>query len=167
MKAHNNKQEIYKWLDGELKGIQKEMFETHSRTCLSCQKEIESAKTFHQLFKTASIHVEPSETFEADFWKKVYARQEKSWFTKLLRDIESHIPIPNFAQAFTVLLIALLIGGTGGAVSAMNTITPKKIETQQTSIKYLSGFQEFKGIPSSSVAASYLKLKTLEERNSI
>lgn len=112
--------------------------------------------------KTAPIPIELSETFEADFWKKVYARQEELWFIKLLREIESHIPTPSFAQAFAVLLIALLIGGTGGAVSVMNTITPQKIETQQTSIKYLSGFQEFKGIPSSSVAASYLK--AVEER---
>lgn len=163
MKAHNNKQEIYKWLDGELKGTQKEIFETHSHTCLSCQEEIESITSFHQLLKTVPIHIEPSETFEADFWKKVYARQEESWFTKLLRDIESHIPIPNFAQAFAILLIALLIGGAGGAVSAMNAVTPQKLGSQQTSIKYLSGFQEFKGIPSSSVSASYLK--TVDKRS--
>lgn len=164
MKAHNNKQEIYKWLDGELKGTQKEIFETHSRVCFSCRKEIESVTTFHQLFKTAPIHIQPSETFEANFWKKIYARQEEPWFTKLLRNIESHIPVPNFAQTFAVLLIALLIGGTGGAVSVMNAVTPQKLGSQQTSIKYLSGFHEFKGIPSSSVAASYLK--TVDERNS-
>ncbi len=164
MKTHNHKQDIYKWLDGELKDTQKEIFEVHFSTCFSCQKEIELVKTFHQLLKTAPIQIEPSETFEADFWRKAYARQEESRFTKLLRDIESHIPVPNFAQAFTVLLIALLIGGSGGVVSAMNTIMPERLQGERTSVQYLSGFHEFKGVPSSSVAASYLK--TVDKRNS-
>lgn len=121
-------------------------------------------KWIDDVLKTAPIPIELSETFEASFWKKVYAREQKFWFTKLLRDIESHIPIPTFAQAFAVLLIALLIGGTGGVVSAMNTINPQTLENERTSIKYLSGFHEFQGIPSSSVAASYMK--AVEERYS-
>lgn len=157
MKAHNDKNKIYKWIDGELRDAEKVAFETHLERCSPCQKEVDSIRTFHQLLKTAPLQIEPSETFEADFWRKIYTRQSESWFSKLLKNIESHIPVPNFAQALTVVFVALLIGGTGGGVSAMNTMTPERLEGARTSVQYLSGFQEFRGIPSSSVAASYMK----------
>lgn len=163
MRCKERGRNISQWLDGELKDSESTELEAHLSECLTCKQEVESRKKLDNLIQMANINVEPSSDFEATFWKKVYARGKEPWLSKLLKDIESLIPVPNLSQALAVLLIALFIGGTGGVVSAMNTITPEKLGAQQTSIKYLSGFQEFKGIPSSSVAASYLK--TAEERN--
>ena len=158
MKCHGQNRNIYQWLDGELKGPEKMAFEAHLKGCSICQHEMESSRAFHVILQASSLSIEPSSNFEPNFWEKIYARQEESWLSKVLRDIESLFPVPTFSQAFAVLLMALFIGGAGGAVSATNTINPQNLEGARTSIKYLSGFQEFKGIPTSSMAASYLKV---------
>ena len=163
MKCKWTVRKIYQWLDGELKNARKVAFESHLTGCVTCSKEIELARTFCKSLRAANTHIEPSPGFEATFWKKIYAREHESWLSKLLKDIESLVPVPTFSQAFAIFLIALLVGGTGGVVSAMNIITPARLEGEVTSVKYLSGFHEFQGLPSSSVAATYLKV--VRERN--
>ena len=108
-----------------------------------------------KLLKESFSTIEPSKDFERVFWQKILERQKEPWFVRVLKDIESYIPFPTPSQAVAFLLVALLIGGTGGVVSAMNV--PTSLEAKRTSVQYLSGFHEFKGIPSFSVTATYLK----------
>ena len=115
-----------------------------------------------RLLKESFSTIEPSKDFERVFWQKILERQKEPWFTRVLKDLESFVPFPTPTQAVAFLLVAFLIGGTGGVVSAMNV--PTSLEAKRTSVQYLSGFHEFKGVPSSSVAAAYLK--TIENRSS-
>ena len=108
-----------------------------------------------KLLKESFSTIEPSKDFERVFWQKILERQKEPWFVRVLKDLESFIPFPTPVQAMAFVLTAFLIGGTGGVVSAMNV--PTSLEAKRTSVQYLSGFHEFKGIPSSSVAATYLK----------
>jgi len=152
-----DRRRIYRWLDGALRGDEAQAFEIHLKQCPLCQQELESTRAFHDLLKWAPAAIEPSETFEAAFWKNAYAREREPWLTKILRDLESIMPAPNFAQAWVAILIAVLIGGGGGIFSALRTWGPAHLGAGQISIKYLSGFQEFKGIPESSITVSYMK----------
>lgn len=164
MRCNSDRRKIYRWLDGELEAPERRAFETHLKGCPACQKKVESLRGFHRMLQsTAPLLIGPSLDFESNFWKKAYARQHESRLSKFLKDIESLFPVPTFAHAVAILLLALLIGSAGGIVSARNIIMPQQLEDQRTSIQYLSGFREFKGIPSSSVAASYLM--AVEERN--
>ncbi len=87
------------------------------------------------LLKAIPSGIEPSANFEARFWQKIAERER---IPQVVRAFE-WIPMPSFAQAVAALLVAVLIGGAGGAVSAMNA-------------------PEMKGISSASVASNYLKL---------
>src|SRR3989338_1156917 len=117
---------IYKLVDDELKGASRDRLETHLKDCAICQKEVELIKRLNGLILTSAPPIEPSANFEGRFWQKVLQREKESWLVKVLRGIESHIPAPNFAQALAVLLVALIIGSTGGVVSAMITVTPEQ-----------------------------------------
>ena len=108
-----------------------------------------------KLLKESFSTIEPSKDFERVFWRKILDRQRDPWLVRVLKDLESLVPFPTPVQAVAFMLTAFLIGGTGGAVSAMNA--PVSSEAKRTSVQYLSGFHEIKGIPSSSVAAAYLK----------
>lgn len=154
---------IHKWIDGELEGSQQREINSHLKLCAICQSEVKSLEKLNGLIRTSVSSIEPSLNFEGRFWQKVLEREKESWLAKVLRGLDSLIPVPNFAQVLTILLMALFIGGTGGFVATANTILPEQMQGKRESVKYLSGFQEFKGIPSSSVAASYLKVV---ERNS-
>ena len=83
------------------------------------------------ILKAAPSRIEPSAYFESRFWQKVSEPKTIRLF--------DWIPVPCFAQAAAAIIVAVIIGGAGGAVSAMNT-------------------PEIKGISSSSVASNYLKL---------
>ena len=121
-----------------------------------------------RLLKESFSTLEPSKGFERVFWQKIleksatkapadssFGEQKEPWFVRVLKDLEFLIPFPAPGQAVAFVLVAFLIGGTGGVVSAMNV--PTDLEAKRTSVQYLSGFHEFKGIPTSSVAATYLK----------
>ena len=114
------------------------------------------------MLRAGAEAVEPSPDFEANFWQKVFALEKEPWSSRLFRELESLVPVPSLAESFAVLLIALLIGGAGGAFSAVNTLTPERLQAERASVRYLSGFSEFKGLPSPSLAAAYLE--TGEER---
>lgn len=162
MNCRNVRRNMDPWLEGRLEKEKREDFNSHLLQCAGCQKEAQSARRLQNLLRSGGYSIEPSPEFEANFWKKVFAREGEPQLSRLLRDLESLFPVPSFSEAFAILLIALFVGGAGGVVSAMNTLTPERSQAMSVSIQYLSGFREFKGIPSSSVSAAYLK--TAEER---
>ncbi len=142
-------------LDGEAPDAVKAQLGLHVEGCFSCQGELRSIKAFHSILRSDPVGIEPSRDFERVFWQKVLERQKEPWFVRFLKELDSLIPHPSMPQAAMVVLMAFLVGGTGGVVSAMNSTG--SFEAKRTSVQYLSGFSEFKGVPSSSIAASYLK----------
>ena len=142
-------------LDGEVSDAVKAQLTLHVEGCSGCHGELKSIKAFHGILKSNPEQIEPSKDFERIFWQKILERQKDSWFVRLLKELDSLIPHPNMPQIAMVVFMAVLVGGTGGVVSAMNSTD--SFEAERTSVQYLSGFHEFKGVPSSSVAASYLK----------
>lgn len=160
MKRHADKKILYKWLDGELSGPEREACEAHLKACLSCRKDLDSLKAFHDLVQGSSHSIEPSGSFDSAFWKKAYEREDrKTWLSKARRSLESLFLVPNLSGAMAVLTIAFLIGSAGGAVSGLDAHGSES-EPAAT----LSGSPEYRGIPDSSIAASYLK--TIEGRTS-
>lgn len=165
MQCQSVKKKISLWLDGELKREDKLHVEEHLKGCLLCQKEMDSLRTFQGLIRTASPTVALSPGFDGAFWSKVIEREKEPWFVRFLKDFEFLIPTPNMRQAFAVLLVAFFIGSTGGFFSVVRTIAsmPAEVQAQKISVQYLTGFGEFKGLPSTSVAGTYLK--AVEVRN--
>ena len=108
---------------------------------------MEKDKIDELILKAAPAAMEPSENFESGFWKKVYAYEKEPRIEKIFEQIISWIPTPSFAQVTAILLIALVIGGGAGIVSAL--------PSQPVS---LSGFREIKGVPMPSISGTYLKL---------
>ena len=108
-----------------------------------------------RLLRGSFSTIEPSKDFERVFWQKILERQKEPWFVRVLKDLESLIPSPTPSQAVAFLLVAFLVGGMGGA--AFNLSTEAFPGGGKTASPYLSGFHEVKGIPASSLAATYLK----------
>lgn len=163
MKCAKAKQNIYLWLDGELKGVSETELIKHLEDCPLCKEETESIRSFHKLIQESRLAIEPSSGFETTFWEKVLDRQKQPRLLRVIWDLELFLPVPSFSQALAVLLFAFFIGGAGGVLSAMNAVSPEQVKGERGAIQYLSGFQEFKGLPSASVAATYLK--TVEKRS--
>ena len=143
-------------LDGEIPDSVEAKLTPHLEGGSACQGELESIKTFHGILRSHPFTIEPSKDFERVFWQKALEREKEPWFIRLLKELDSLIPHPSMPQVAMVVLMAFLFGGTGGIVSARNSTGAFEAETN--SVKYLSGFREFKGVPSSSVATSYLKV---------
>lgn len=143
---------IYRVVDGKLKGAEQAQFQKHLLGCLVCQKEAGAIQKLDALIKMSAVSIEPSPNFDGIFWQKVFQRQSEPWVVKVWRHFESLIPTPNFSQALVALLIAFFVGSTGGAISIFGSTN-----YQNEPAIYLSGSPEYKGIPSASVAASYLK----------
>lgn len=165
MKCNQAKENLSAWVDGELKGQTLKDLEFHVSSCGVCQKEKDSLLVFKQLLQGEFSSVKPTHDFEARFWQKAYAREKRSWKSKILEALDSFLPAPNFAVVSAMILIALLMGGTGGVVSAM---TPSKIHTStgKLSVSGLSGSQEVKGIPSMSLSANYFKMLERKDMHS-
>ncbi len=111
------------------------------------------------LKKAAPPKIEVTPNFDRVFWEKIASRQKEPWFVRGRKWFEASFPVPSFSEAVAVFLIAFVVGGAGGVFSGVRS--GATFEAEKMSVRYLSGFQEFKGVPSSSVAGSYLK--TLNE----
>ena len=156
MNCKHARRNISSWLDGELKDSQKAGLEAHLRGCVSCCGESNKLKTLCQVLREDTPLIEPSKNFNTVFWSKVSGRQNIPWFTRLLGDLEVFIPAPNLRQAVTFALLAFFIGNIGGLASML----PRQVFTGSStaSLRHFSNLQEFKGLPSYSLAASYLKI---------
>lgn len=155
VKCKAAKRDIYRWVDKELKGAEEEALEEHLGQCSFCQKELESIQSFDQVLKAAPGKIDLSGNFERVFWEKISNREKKPLVVKLLRDFQSFLPALNLSQALAALVISFFIGGASGVV--FTTTLAQQLPSQRASIHYLSGFREFKGVPETSMAGSYLK----------
>ena len=112
-------------------------------------------QTLKDLLKKAYLEIEPSQAFESVFWNKIAGRQREPWYSGFLSDLEFSIPFPTAVQTASFVLVAFLIGGTGGAVSAKADNVP--MEPKKQSMRYLAGYHDLKGLPVSSMAAAYFQ----------
>lgn len=156
MECKSVKRSIGRWVDGELDGVLKASLEEHLRGCFSCQKEAKAFQGVSQILRQTVDSVEPSRNFDVVFWNKVSERQRTPWFTRLLKDLEVLMPVPNLRQAVVFALLAFFIGNLGGITAQMNK--GAAFDVSAASVHSLSGFKEFKGIPSNSIASTYLRI---------
>ncbi len=161
MNCKETRRKISGWLDDELEHRLKRQLTDHLDICSSCMKEAESLKVFQKIMIESAPQIKSSPDFDAVFWKKVSGREKRTAAEIFFEKIISLIPQPSLAQAAAMLLIAIMIGGAGGAVSAMNA--PQGIPADSGAIKSLSGFQEFKGVPKPSMASTYLQILEARE----
>ncbi|MBI3252829.1 MAG: zf-HC2 domain-containing protein [Candidatus Omnitrophica bacterium] len=158
MNCEKIKESVYKWLDDEMPEAQKGGLLAHLEACPHCRKEAESIRSLNDSLRASFSAIEPSRDFERVFWQAIAGRSaaKEPWFIGLLKELDSLVPHLGIPQMAMAVLTALLVGGAGGIFSAVNAAVPS--EVQRSSAQYLSGFNEFKGVPSPSVAASYLKV---------
>lgn len=146
MKCRRIQEDIYPWLEGGLSGNQKVELEAHMEMCASCREAADAVRNLNRALLDCVREIQPSPGFEASFWSEVSDRARDPWFIRWLHDFEFSLPTPGWTEGVALLVIALLVGGTGGAVST----------------RYLSDFHEFKGVSAPSVAAAYFK--AIDER---
>ena len=150
MECKSVKRNASRWIDGELQSTQKVDFEGHVQSCFSCRKEVESLRALNVLLTAPGKDLQVSTGFEARFWAKVSEKKKESLLASILDNIAFWVPMPDMRQAAAIVLVAFLVGGSGGYFSAMTTEAPV--------VSQLSGLPEY------SVATVYLK--AMDERGS-
>lgn len=146
------KSAIAKWLDGEL-GPDPVLAE-HLNSCASCRSELESAKRVRDLVKSSAYSLEPSDAFESGFWQKVNASIKEPWYLNVLKGMEGLVPRLAFSPVLTILLAVMLVGGSGGILTGLRSMDHTEAEI---SLRRVTGYSDYKGLPASSVAAAYLQ----------
>lgn len=149
---------IAKWLDGEL-GADPVLTE-HLNVCASCRSELESAKRVRDLIKSSTYSLEPSEAFESGFWQKVNASIKEPWYLNVLKGMEGLVPRLAFSPVLTILLAVMLVGGSGGILTGLRYMDNPE---GGISLRRVTGYSDYKGLPASSVAAAYLQWSEREE----
>ena len=146
------KSDIAKWLDGELGD--NPLVTEHLDSCASCRSELESAKRVIDLVRASAYSFEPSDSFESGFWQKVNASIKEPWYRSFLEGMEGLVPRLAFSPVLTVLMAAMLVGGSGGILTGL-----RSMDNQETgiSLRHVTGYSDYKGLPASSVAAAYLQ----------
>lgn len=154
MNCFKVRRNLHAWLDGELAGPAEKVMGDHLKLCNACREAADSLRAFQNLLRTSVSAINPSPDFERSLWERIQVLQNVSWWQRFLEDLEAWIPVPSLAQAVAVLTIAFFLGGTGGAFSVWRG--NGEVSTSR-GITRLSGFQEYKGLPLSSAAGTYLK----------
>jgi anti-sigma factor RsiW len=157
MKCKDSKRYIYQMLDGETPDEVKAGLIVHLEECSACQAEYKSIEAFQRDLKSEVLALEPSVRFERVFWQKVLERQKEPWIQRVFQGLESFFPVPSLSQMAAALLFSFIIGSTTGVFAAMKEPAENQMQVTRNSIQYLSGFPEYKGLPSVSVAGAYLK----------
>lgn len=151
MESHIAKPELYRWADGELPSARQQQVERHLTECRLCQREAHSIRQVQQLLRSPGPVLEPSPQFETAFWHRVAARTQPQ---RLMQwwNVHAWLPGVRLSHALAGMVIALVIGGLGGAVSVVSA------DDEKTFPRSLSGFDERMGVPTTSVTANYLKV---------
>lgn len=156
-----NKQDLMKWVDGELVGPKAPVIGEHLKECASCQNEAEAYRRLNVFLRTSQKNIEVSHGFETSFWAKVSERQRAPWLERLLNGLEALVPVPNLRQAVAFTVLAFFIGNMGGVVSSIGQETT--VLGSPASMRHLSGLQEYKGIAPYSLAGAYLSVTKKEQ----
>ncbi len=147
------KEQIAKWVDGELE--KSPAVQEHLETCSACQAQLTSEQEIRNLLKATAFSIEPSERFESGFWQKVNASIKEPWYRKVLAEIDALIPRRAFSPVWAVLLVAMLVGGSGGFLTQLYSFDNQG--AGNLSLRRVAGYADYKGLPVSSLAAAYLQ----------
>jgi hypothetical protein len=107
------------------------------------------------MLRAGQTALEPSPGFEARFWARVRARESEGWPAKLGRFFEDLLPVPQLAPVAAFLLAAFLIGSAGGFAAFLDFSNEPFLAGGQ--VTPMSGFEEYKGLPISSLSGTYLR----------
>lgn len=146
---------ISRWNEKNLGDSERSIFEPHLKTCLICQKELQAYLKLENLLSSNFPKIDPSPNFDAIFWEKVLQQRKESWLQQLIDVLKNGIAGLNLSHAFGIVILALVIGGTGGTLSTFNL----NIQDKDASVLTLSGFDEIKGVPLTSIAGTFLSLE--------
>lgn len=145
-----HKSDIVKWVDGEME--KNPALLEHLNTCPACKAQLISEKRVRDILKASAYTLEPSETFESGFWDKVNAAIKEPWYRRVFEGIEGMIPRMGLSPALTALMVAMLVGGSGGFFAGLPSG-----QGGDVSLRHAAGYADYKGLPASSVAAAYLQ----------
>ncbi|MBI4549412.1 MAG: zf-HC2 domain-containing protein [Candidatus Omnitrophica bacterium] len=142
----------YAFLEAAVTPEERISLQNHLASCASCRKACEEAETLRKWLRSGAAEVETSPDFDARFWSRVRERESAPWTVRLGRFLEELLPVPQLAPLAALLTAAFLIGSAGGLASFIDLAD----ETGRGVIP-MSGFEEYKGMPESSLTGTYLK----------
>lgn len=157
MKCKAARKQISRGLDDALSPAAKAGLQSHVESCAACAAEVTREKKLRALLRAERPLLQPSENFERTFWRKASESPKEFRWSWLWESIESVLPSPSFAQAAAAILLGLLVGGAGGALALWGAgVSPRGPEVS-LAVHSLTGFTEYKGLPSASLTAAYLQ----------
>src|SRR3989338_4045506 len=99
-----DKQDLMKWIDGELEGSEAAVVSGHLEGCSSCRHEAEVYTRLNGFLRAPQANMEVPRGFETAFWAKVSERQGSPWLVRLLNSLEALVPVPNLRQAVAFMV---------------------------------------------------------------
>ena len=148
MRCSETKNNLSPYLDGELKGDEKALFEEHVRQCPSCARLLEQACSLGDLFQRLERFQSPP-GFSSQVMDRITGQRERLF---ALRPF-----LVRFAETCVVVL-AITLGVMSGSV-LVHTMAPHQKETAVVAGLPLEAFD---ALPNNSLARTYLAMT--EER---
>lgn len=149
MKCRAARKHISPWLDDALSPAARAGLEAHAKICADCAAEVSREKKLRALLRAEQPLIQPSADFERNFWRKASESSKESRWGWLWEG--------SFAQAAAAVILGLLVGGAGGALSLWGSNVLQRGPDAIVTAHSLTGFSEYKGLPSASLAAAYLQ----------
>lgn len=112
-------------------------------------------KKLSDLIRRAFMPTEPSRSFDQTFWQKIAERKAEPFAARVWRSVSGLLPAPSLAPVFAAAFLAFVLGGTAGVMNEIRSPGPVSAASRT-----LSGFSEYRGVPSLSLAGSYLNMQT-------
>ncbi len=129
MKCQENKQLIYRYLDGELSTYQERSLYNHLGECLECQLGMESARKLHNLLEKSVEYVQPPQDFAQQIMSKLAEKETiKDTVTESISVGEAkHAKTPFFKKSWFAAvagIIAIFLALNGFNQVAQITVDP-------------------------------------------
>jgi len=146
---------ISAFMDAELPDHQMEEIRSHLRTCERCRQHLALLQETEAALK-AMPEIEPSPSFESDFWKKIADREDRRNHPFLLRFFLTHTK-PFAAAAMTAAIVAVLL---------FNRETTRPPEIDEIVIaKNLELFQDLQEVDHLELLENWESIIHLDERS--
>ena len=160
-KCGKSLRDLSRWVDGAFKGKEGMDLADHIKTCAFCQKEAAIFQSLNRTLQSSRENIQVAPSFETVFWEKVSDRQRIPWLARFLNGLEVLVPTSNLRQAVAFSILAFFIGNMSGVGWELGQGALATASLAST--RYFSSLQEFKGVPSYSLGAVYLK--TIEKED--
>jgi hypothetical protein len=146
----------YRWIDGEKIPGGKAYWDAHLKACAACASLVQCMRDFDSVLRSSAMpDIALSSGFETTFRNTILEREP--WLSRVFKNFDMWVPMPALSQALGVALLALILGTTGGLLATGRGLFSENTDSSRRSIWHQTGFEGFKGLSSSSVAAVYLR----------